>query len=162
MDLTPTRLGLSFRPCPEQVSTVRRFLEDYYQPVLEDPDLLCRMAIATHELLENAAKYSARGASRLEVSVSQAPPLKRLSIKVSSIPAPEHIGALKSTVAGVTSPDNAAEAYLRIIAAVPRGEGSGLGLARIRAEAEMTISLTIDDTCACVEAVTTFGDGSRS
>src|SRR3954466_1978692 len=60
-ELHPTLLDLSFTPCLEQVSTVRRFLEDYYQPLLNDPDLLCRMAIAIHELLENASKYSARG-----------------------------------------------------------------------------------------------------
>ena len=70
MDLDPARLALSCAPGLEQVSTVRRFLEDYYQPVLEDPDLLCRMALTAHELLENAAKYSACGACRLELSVS--------------------------------------------------------------------------------------------
>ena len=163
MDLTPTGLQLTLPPRLEQVSVVRRFLEDYYQPILKDPDLLCRMAIAIHELLENAAKYSARGASRLEVSVSPSGSGKRLSIKVSNIPAPEHLGDLQATLAGVTNPEDAAEAYcLHMIAAALRDEGSGLGLARVRAEAEMTLSLTIEDSWACVEAATTFDDGSGS
>ena len=140
--LQATVLDLSFTPCLEQVSTVRRFLEDFYQPLLKDPDMVCRMAIATHELLENAAKYST------------------LSVKVSNVPSPEHIGDLKATVQGVTGPEDAAEAYhLHMVAAAIRGEGSGLGLARIRAEAEMTLALTVDETCACVEAVATFGEG---
>ena len=159
-DLQPTLLDLSFTPCLEQVSTVRRFLEDYYQPLLNDPDLLCRMAIATHELLENASKYSARGASRLQVSVTQNGRGKELSVKVSNIPAPEHIGDLRATVA---SPEDAAEAYqLHMVAAALRGEGSGLGLARIRAEADMTLALTIDATYACVEAVATIDEGGKS
>jgi hypothetical protein len=163
MDLTPSRLDLSFTPCLEQVSMVRRFMEDYYQPLLKDPDLLSRMAIAIHELLENASKYSAHGASRLEITVTPAGRRKQLSVKVSNVPAPEHIADLKATMAGVTKHEDAAEAYsLHMIAAVLRGEGSGLGLARIRAEAEMTLNLTIDDTMACVEAVTAFDDGSWS
>jgi hypothetical protein len=163
IELQPWFLDLSITPCLEQVSTVRRFLEDYYQPLLKDPDLLCRMAIATHELLENATKYSARGASRLQVSVSQNGHGKELSVKVSNIPAPEHIGDLKATVAGVTSPEDAAEAYqLHMVAAALRGEGSGLGLARIRAEADMVLALTIDATHACVEAVAMFDEGGKS
>jgi hypothetical protein len=163
IELQSTLLDLSFTPCLEQVSTVRRFLEDYYQPLLNDPDLLCRMAIATHELLENASKYSARGTSRLQVCVIQNGRGKELSVKVSNIPSPEHIGDLKATVAGVTSPEDAAEAYqLHMVAAALRGEGSGLGLARIRAEADMVLALTIDATHACVEAVATFDDGDKS
>jgi hypothetical protein len=162
-DLQPTLLDLSFTPCLEQVSTVRRFLEDYYQPLLNDPDLLCRMAIATHELLENASKYSAQGASRLQVSVAQNGHGMELSVKVSNFPAPEHIGDLKATVAGVTSPEDASEAYqLHMVAAALRGEGSGLGLARIRAEADMTLVLTIDGNVACVEAVAMIGEGGKS
>ena len=159
--LQATVLDLSFTPCLEQVSTVRRFLEDFYQPLLKDPDMVCRMAIATHELLENAAKYSTRGgASRLQVGVSEDGRRKTLSVKVSNVPSPEHIGDLKATVQGVTGPEDAAEAYhLHMVAAAIRGEGSGLGLARIRAEAEMTLALTVDETCACVEAVATFGEG---
>lgn len=159
-----TLLELAFTPSLEQVSTVRRFLEDFCQPVLNDPDAVCRMAIATHELLENASKYSAKGAppTRLEVSIHQNGHGKVLSVKVSNVPAPEHLGDLKATVAGVTGPADAAEAYqLHMVAAALRGEGSGLGLARIRAEAEMTLALTITDTFACVEAVATFDEGGK-
>lgn len=163
IELEPALLDLSLTPCLEQVSTVRRFIEDYYQPLLNDPDLLCRMAIAIHELLENASKYSARGASRLQVSVSQNGRGKELSVKVSNIPAPEHISDLRATLAGVTGPEDAAEAYqLHMVAAVLRGEGSGLGLARIRAEADMVLGLTIDATHACVEAVAMFDEGGKS
>jgi len=159
----PMLLDLSFTPSIDQVSTVRRFLEDYYQPLLNDPDLLCRMAIATHELLENASKYSARGASRLQVQVLENGHGRELSIRVSNIPAPEHIGDLKATMAGVTNPEDAAEAYqLHMVAAALRGEGSGLGLARIRAEAEMTLALTMEDCYACVEAVASMEPGDKT
>ena len=160
-----TLLDLSFTPSLQQVSTVRRFLEEFCQPVLNDPDMVCRMAIATHELLENASKYSVEGAapSRLQVSIHRNGHGKELSIRVSNVPAPEHVGDLKATVAGVTEPEDAAQAYqLHMVAAAIRGEGSGLGLARIRAEAEMSLALTMNEPYACVEAVATFGDGGES
>ena len=64
-------------------------------------------------------------------------------------------------MASVTAPEDAAHVYtLNMMASAVRGEGSGLGLARIRAEAEMTLSLTVDDVLACVEAVTTDDPGA--
>ena len=52
------------------------------------------------------------------VRVSEDGRRKTLSVKVSNVPSPEHIGDLKATVQGVTGPEDAAEAYhLHMVAA---------------------------------------------
>lgn len=138
----------------EQVSTVREFLESYYQPLLEDPDLVCRMAVAAHELLENAVKYSGGGVSRLQVQVNGRRPWGTLSVKVWNLVRPELIDELKVTVDELSSAESAFAIYQVYLArAAKRTEGSGLGLARIRAEAEMSLSLKFQGDHVCVEAV---------
>ena len=74
-------VDLSFRPCLESVSAVRRFLEVHYGHLACDAQLISRMAVTVHELLENAAKYSSGGGSRLRVEVDPAAP-RAVSISV--------------------------------------------------------------------------------
>jgi hypothetical protein len=147
-------VDMSFRLRLEQVSTVREFLENYYQPLLRDADLVCRMAVAAHELLENAVKYSGGGVSRLQVQVRGVAPSGTLSVRVWNVARTDLIDELKLTVDELSNADSPFAIYQTYLArAAKRREGSGLGLARIRAEAEMTLSLDIRDGCVCVEAV---------
>jgi hypothetical protein len=154
-DVAPVCIDLQCSPALEQVSAIRSFLKNYCGPLLKDADLVDRMAIAIHELLENASKYSARGWARLCVAVNQSDGSDpELSIKVFNIPAAEHVEGLRSIVAKVMRAADPQEAYQDVMAAsVQRSEGSGLGLARIRAEAGMKLSLTFQEEYACIEAV---------
>jgi len=155
----PTVLDLTLVPQLEQVSIVREFLEQYFQPVLNDPDLLYRMAVAAHELLENAAKYSAGGCSRLLIGVSDGHPdcSSTLSVSVTNVARPEHVGELKQKIEQILTSKDASEAYqFQMVCAALRGEGSGLGLARIRAEAEMALAMTFEGDRVCVQATTAF------
>jgi hypothetical protein len=147
-------VDLAFRPQLDQVSAVREFLEGYYKLAIDDLDLVSRMAIAAHELLENAAKYSAGGLSHLRVAAKNGagPPL--LAVSVSSVPLPEHIEDLKLTVKELAETTDPAVLYIAYLArAAKRNEGSGLGLARIRAEADMTLSVDLHEGRIHVEAL---------
>lgn len=147
-------VDLAFQPQLDQVSMVREFLESYFEPALNDPDLLSRMAIAAHELLENAAKYSAGGFSRLRIGLKNGTNPMSLSVSVSNVAAPEHVEGLKHTVQELTEAADPSITYLAYLArAAKRREGSGLGLARIRAEADMTLMLHFKDGRVCVEAL---------
>jgi two-component sensor histidine kinase len=161
-------VDMAFAPKLEQVSAVREFLENYYLPVLRDPDLVCRLAVAAHELLENAAKYSGGGISRLQVKVQPGHgdasnghgagnghgAVGTLSVCVWNVIRPDLIDELKVTVDELSAaPDPFAIYQTYLARAAKRTEGSGLGLARIRAEADMRLSLKFQGDRVGVEAV---------
>lgn len=150
-------LEISFAPDLEQVSVIRRFVEDYYQPVLEDPDLLGRLTVAVHELLDNAARYSADGECQLRIGIAPDGDRHVLSVTVRSTAASVHLDDLKSMVHGLGDVGDPLEAYRRQLEIVSGRTGiSALGLARIRGEAEMTLALDFEGRRVCVQAATSF------
>ena len=161
---TGTRaIDMSFTPKLEQVSAVREFLEIYYQPLLQDPDLVCRMAVAVHELLENAAKYSGGGIARIRVEVKDDIVPAVLSVTVWNVVDHGFVEELKTTVRELTEADDAFGVYQQYLArAAKRKEGSGLGLARIRAEADMTLMLDLQGDSVCIEAAAALAPAVKS
>jgi hypothetical protein len=150
-------IELSFRPNVELVSMVRRFVSDFYSRLLEDEDTISRVALATHELLENAVKYSTDRESRIRVDfVSEG-----LVVRTWNQAAADTLVQLKQAFADMAAePDPVVHYYSLMVRNARRTNGSGLGLARIRAEAEMTLDLNIDGDVACIRAVTTLAGGS--
>lgn len=146
-------VDLSFQPRLESVSAVRRFLEVHYRRLVSNSALISRMAVTAHELLENAAKYSAGGESRLRVEVDPSVP-NALSVSVESSADPRHLPDLKAIIAELSEAPDPFDVYLRcMMRAANRSEGSGLGLARIFVEADMSLKLELSDACICIEAV---------
>ncbi len=148
-------VDLACAPGLDQVSSIREFIESYYRLVLHDPDLISRVAIAAHELLENAAKYSATGGSRLRIEITGGTAPRTVSVSVSNRPDPARLEELKGTISELDRIDDADALYQEYLErAARRQEGSGLGLARIRAEAEMSLVIEIDGNDVCVKAET--------
>jgi len=148
-----TLVDVSLNPTMEQISSVRRFLEEYCQPLVGDGDLVSRMVIAAHELLENAAKYSQQAPVRVQVQMTLEPVGQSLSVRVWNVPAAEHLQALIDNVRAISECDDPEVKYRALmVASTLLMQGSGLGLARIRAEEEMTLSVTRQERFAVVEA----------
>lgn len=148
-------VDLACVPELDQVSSVREFIESYYQVVLRDPDLISRIAIAAHELLENAAKYSDGRGSRLRIEIKGGATPRKVSVSVSNVADPARLEDLKGTISELGKTDDPAVLYQQYIQrAAQRQEGSGLGLARIRAEAEMSLVLELAGNEVCVKAET--------
>src|ERR1700754_824640 len=60
---------LRFQPTVALVSTVRRFVTDFYREQFHDADVSDRLAMATHEMLENTVHYSLDHRSELVISL---------------------------------------------------------------------------------------------
>ena len=147
---------LVFRPNIKLVSTVRRFTRDFYQRVLANQELASRLALATHEMLENAVTYANDDETAVRIDVDG----EVLSIRTWNRAAPERIATIKAGIDGVMAASDP-EAYYQeqMIVAAKRTDGSGLGLARVRNEAEMSLSYEIDNDRVCICAVTKIVGG---
>ncbi|MEO8704252.1 MAG: DUF6272 family protein [Kofleriaceae bacterium] len=142
---------MSFAPNVKLISTVRRFTEEFYDRVLQDHDISEKVALATHELLENAVAYASDGETGVRVELAD----DRLTVKTWNRVSPERLAALKTVIDEMnraTDPDD----YYQILMnkTAYRTDGSGLGLARIRAEAEMAISYEVITDQVCIQAQT--------
>jgi hypothetical protein len=145
---------VSFEKRPELVSIVRRFVSDFYDRTLCDPDATSRVALATHELLENAVKYSRDGRAKVRIEVTGVADRVRVRIRTKNRAEPADAEHIQRTIDEMTSMD-ANVYYLSLMRKnASRTDGSGLGLARIHAEAEMAMSVRCRNGTITVSAET--------
>lgn len=131
-----------FKPNVELVSVVRKFVSEFYERVAPDAETVSRIALATHELLENAVKYSQTHETvlRVEVVPEVLPPA--VLVRTWNHADPQHLDKLRRTVTALNEAGDPTTHYLNMMReSSKRTEGSELGLARISAEAEMAISM---------------------
>ena len=147
---------LNFRPNVQLVSVVRRFVTEFYQRLSSDPDGTSRVALATHELLENAVKYAKDGETTIRIEVEPTTP-KVVRIVLRNRADESNIAAIREIIDGVDKAPNSLAFYQTLIAQKARKkQGSGLGLARICAEGEMKIRFEVEGDIAMIEATTTM------
>jgi hypothetical protein len=134
---------LTFNPSTELITVVRQFLDRFYLGILGDADVSSRVALTTHELLENAAKYSADGDVRLYVQVNRQQGTAVVRTTNRATPAQiERLRLCMEEIANAADVHQYYAAMLRRSAHRTSGWG-GLGLARIWAESNMTLHLVV-------------------
>jgi len=145
---------LTFRPNVELISVVRRFVSAFYEHILSDRDATSRIALATHELLENATKYSTDGETAIRIEVTTS--CESIRIRIWNRATGDHIAVLRERFAEMMQFTDPFVYYQKLMErTAKRKEGSGLGLARLRAEAEMDLTCEIDNDRVCIVADTT-------
>lgn len=151
---------LDFQPNVELVTVVRRFVNEFYDRVLGDADASGRIALATHELLENSVKYCTSGPTRIRIEVGPRCPDRVVRIRTSNRTDPANREVLQTAFAKMRAAADPFEFYqVCIEEAARRSEGSGLGLARIRCEGDMTMEMECDGDLVSIVAETRTSEG---
>lgn len=152
---TKALFELHFRPNVELVSVVRRFVSDFYERILADADAVSRLALATHELLENAVKYSVDGSTSLSITVTHGDADRCVSVRIWNRATPANISIVEGLLQGMAESTDAFVYYQNLMMkSVKAKDGSGLGLARVHAEGEMLMSHTVKGDEICIQADT--------
>jgi two-component sensor histidine kinase len=149
---------LSLEPNPRMVSVVRRFVEEAFERATMDPDLIFRVAMTSHELLENASKYAVGGAATLRASLQPQESGLRIEVALTNETTSAHIERLRDRIGvlrGSKDPVRQYQALMRLN--LEARDESGLGLARIRAEGEMNLELQVQDETVTIVASADVG-----
>jgi hypothetical protein len=148
-------MEIYLKPSVRFVSLARRFVYDVYTDILRDADLAWRLGMATHELLENAVKYSSDGAMTLRITTETIKGQDTLVLSVSNAATPTHAQILGDFFAEMAKYEKPSQYYETLVKrASERDEGSGLGLGRICTEANMSLTCQINDNIVCIKAMT--------
>jgi hypothetical protein len=130
-----------------EVPEVRRFVEKLHRRIVRNHDDVSRLTMATHELLENAVKFSVNGSAMLRIRVDG----EEICVTTRNLARTADVEGLISTAREIKAAPNAMAFYLGLMARAPRGRG-GLGLGRIAAEGEMQIGLEVENDVVEISA----------
>jgi anti-sigma regulatory factor (Ser/Thr protein kinase) len=148
---------LSFSPNVSLIATVRRFVGEFYVRILDDAELTSRLVVATHELLENAVRYSADGQSSIRIGVEQAGTDIKVSIETRNKTLDPNRKELDELLAEMRNTPDRDGFYQTLMArSSKRAHGSGLGLGRIHAESLMDLSSEIEGDIVKLRAEARF------
>lgn len=152
-------IELRFPPRRAFVTRIAAMVRQFCRELLGDGDLLSRVNMATHELVENVVKYSAGGLCELRVELRLEGPSPTVSIETANDVGGEALEALERWLLAVQEAPDPVAFYDRTIrASATRRHGSGLGLARIRAEGEMELSHRIAGGRVTIRAESALGE----
>jgi hypothetical protein len=135
---------LSFSPNVGLISTVRRFVSEFYVQTLNDADATSQLALATHELLDNAVVYSSDGNTSIRIGIRVEPGHVHVVVSTKNRATAANIASAKEaldTLIAAGDPHALFQELMRHTARRP--SGSGLGLVRVRTESDMTMRYEI-------------------
>jgi hypothetical protein len=155
-------LSVHFRPHADLLTQTREFVSSFCGTFIRDPDIVYRLSMAAHELLENAIKYSSDGATHMSVEVRSHERKSTISIRAENRATPERITAVRDTIDAIRGAADPFALYCDMIrSSAEQNENSGLGLARICAEADCTLEYDVVGDAIAISARASVDPESR-
>ncbi len=145
----PVILELRLDPSWVFVDDIRRFVESFCAAACPGAEREEQLALAAHELVQNAISYAATPGVDLRLSIDRG--ARRVHVSVSNAVTPDQAKALRERIAAIVSKGDPLEAYVAAMRENPEGRG-GIGLSRIRFEAALELDVTHDDGRVTVHA----------
>ncbi len=148
---------LSFSPNVRLVPTVRRFVTEFYSEAIDNGEVTSQLAVATHELLENAVRYSADGNTAIRIGIKRLGPSVNVVIDTRNRSSAASIDTLRRSLDELRSAADADAHYqLLMRRSAKRTDGSGLGFGRVWAESGMAIPYEVEGETVHVRAQALF------
>lgn len=132
----------------DQIPDVRRFVERMHTKLLGDGDLVSRIAMAAHELFENAVKFSIDGSAKLSVSITET----SVCIITTNRAAGGNLEELRDRAKALREAHDMMRFYVELMRKGDPKVRGGLGLGRVAAEAEMTLQLDVTGDLVVIRA----------
>lgn len=133
----------------DQVPEVRRFTERMLRWI-PDRDVSARLAMATHELFENAVKFADDGVASLRVEVARLPSI-RARITTRNRARASDLDTLHQLSARLRDATDPMTFYIQLMKDAPDARG-GLGIGRVAAEGDMKVAMTLVDEHVVIDA----------
>jgi anti-sigma regulatory factor (Ser/Thr protein kinase) len=135
----PIYLMLRMKPPWVFVDEIRRFVESFCSCACPGQSREAQIALAVHELMQNAIPQA--GGDDVDLTLQVDPAANRIEIAVSNPCSDEQFHDLLSRVERLNSEPDALRSYLRAMAEAPAAARGGLGLARVRFEGQLDLSV---------------------
>lgn len=148
---------LSFSPNVSLVSIVRRFAGEFWRQILPSPEITSQLAVATHELLDNAVLYSLDGNTHVRIDVTCQADAAHVNIATRNRASAANVARVREALDELAAASNPTAYYQAMMRkAAERAEGSGLGLARVVAESDMMVTYEIQGDTVHLRASARF------
>jgi anti-sigma regulatory factor (Ser/Thr protein kinase) len=135
----PIYLMLRMRPPWVFVDEIRRFVESFCACACPGQTREAQVALAVHELMQNAIPQA--GGDDVDLTLQVDPAADRIEIAVSNPCSEEQFQELLTRIERLNSEPDALRSYLRAMTEAPAVARGGLGLARVRFEAQLELSV---------------------
>jgi anti-sigma regulatory factor (Ser/Thr protein kinase) len=146
-------LFLRMQPSWVVVDDIRHFVETFCASACPEAEREEQVALATHELVQNAIANAATPDIELRLEVDRAS--ERVSVSVSNHARADQIEVLRTRLDRTQSYANPLEGYVAAMREDPESRG-GIGLARIRFEAALDLALQVDGERVTIRAAGPF------
>jgi anti-sigma regulatory factor (Ser/Thr protein kinase) len=135
----PIQLFIRMNPPWMFIDEIRRFVESFCACASLGRDREAQVALAVHELMQNAVPHA--GGEEVELDLEVDPRADRVTIRVVNGCSDEEFLALNARVETMYREADALSHYLFTMKAQPASARGGLGLARVRFEAQLDIKV---------------------
>lgn len=142
---------------PRMIRVVRHFVSQFHDEIVLGAELpqvvssarASQLAMAAHEMVENALAYGPGGQTSFSITIDPDPDdpvsMYAVCIKTRNRAAPRDQQIVREMLSRLAAADDPQQVYVELMTETARRrQGSGLGLARIRVEADMDITCVVD------------------
>ncbi len=137
---TPVYLTLRMKPPWVFIDEIRRFVESFCACAYTGHNREAQLALAVHELMQNAVPHSHD--EEVELTLEVEPSSDRVAVAVTNAATDQEYLALAERLERMYREPDALRHYLKTMSESPTAQRGGLGLARVRFESQLDLSVS--------------------